>query len=114
MRLLSGGCSRVEYQRIGGPVWSVACEYGASSFSFGKRGGAGKARAGCGGCCLAHCWVLRQQGRSFWGPVFGCFGFPACPGPGFVSVVFVPRGGFRAGGVTGLLFENYIVDASIL
>jgi hypothetical protein len=40
--------------------------------------------------------------------------FPACPGPGFVSVVFVPRGGFRAGGVTGLLFENYIVDASIL
>jgi hypothetical protein len=75
MRLLSGGCSRVEYQRIGGPVRSVVCEYGASSFSFGKRGGAGKARAGCGGCCLAHCWVLRQQGRSFWGPVFGCFGF---------------------------------------
>jgi hypothetical protein len=42
MRLLSGGCSRVEYQRIGGPVWSVVCEYGASSFSFGKGGVRGK------------------------------------------------------------------------
>ena len=39
----------MEYQRIGGPVWSVVCEYGASSFSFGKGGGAGKARGGLRG-----------------------------------------------------------------
>ena len=41
----------------------------------------------CGGCpggyCLAHCWVLRQQGPvRRYGPVFVCFWFPAQSGSG--------------------------------
>ena len=75
----------------------------------------------CGGCpggyCLAHCWVLRQQDRGvrgFWLRVFpGLFvsGFLAAP---IMHGCFFLRGG-RVCGVcgTGLLFENYIVDASI-
>jgi hypothetical protein len=112
MRLSSGGCSRVEYQRIGGPVWSVGCEYGAF-FSSGK-GVRGKRAGGLRGLLFGTLLGFEATGPAFFGPVSGCFGFPACPGPGSCSVVFVPRGGFRVRGVTGLLFENYIVDASIL
>lgn len=53
---------------------------------------------------MAHCWVLRQQDLLF-------LVFLRMPEAGRGS----PLGG--AGwwmGVTGLLFENYIVDASIL
>ena len=70
---------------------------------------------------MAHCWVLRQQDHGFLGcssvvegarGLVGLFvsGFPAA------SIMHVwPFGGLVCGvcGV-GLLFENYIVDASIL
>ncbi len=57
---------------------------------------------------LTHCWVLKQQARRM---LFGCvvvvvsFG---CPASGRRA-----RLGVLDGGV-GLLFENCIVDASIL
>ena len=71
-------------------------------------------------CCrgwlvrVAHCWVLRQQGR-----------FAAMRDRGWLFLVFPVRAGraplwpFLWGWVcgvcgVGLLFENYIVDASIL
>lgn len=62
---------------------------------------------------LAHCWVLRQQDREE--PLCGVLvrdfvsGFPAAP------IMHVWPVGVVCGvcGV-GLLFENYIVDASIL
>ena len=68
---------------------------------------------------LAHCWVLKQQapcgpplGRTGW--VVGCFClFLRRPEP--CRIRFPLRGACGVGmGVTGLLFENYIVDASIL
>jgi len=66
-----------------------------------------KAGLGCwpGGNRLAHCWVLRQQDLLF-------LVFPAHAGGRLV----VPLAGCLVWwmGVTGLLFENYIVDASIL
>ena len=66
----------------------------------------------CGGCpggyCLAHCWVLRQQGPVREGRCLFVSGFLRSPGPGHG---FVRGAGM---GATGLLFENYIVDASIL
>jgi hypothetical protein len=101
MRLLSGGCSRVEYQRIGGPVWSVGCEYGA--FFSSERGCGESAPAGCGGCCLAHCWVLRQQGRSLWAGVW-LFRFSCMSGSG---VVF--RGVCAAGRVPGQGCDGVVV-----
>lgn len=54
---------------------------------------------------MAHCWVLRQQDLLF-------LVFPAHAGGRLV----VPLAGCLVWwmGVTGLLFENYIVDASIL
>jgi hypothetical protein len=71
---------------------------------------------------LAHCWVLRQQGLLFWlfacVPVFSGHGRVAGVGDVVVSgFLRMSKGctgwcGWR--GVTGLLFENYIVDASIL
>ena len=70
---------------------------------------------GAGGClvwCLAHCWVLRQQGfrvKGFWpvpGGVLFVYGFLAAASMRTVGVCGVCG--------TGLLFENYIVDASIL
>lgn len=68
-----------------------------------------------GGClvwCLAHCWVLRQQGRE------GLF-FPGLFVSGFLAAPVTRRALLWWGLVcgvcgTGLLFENYIVDASIL
>ena len=68
--------------------------------------------------CLAHCWVLRQQDH-------GAAAFPVCGVRGWVVGLFVS--GFLAAPITrfallgvvcgvcgtGLLFENYIVDASI-
>ena len=62
--------------------------------------------------CLAHCWVLRQQGgfsaAAFFvvaGPVPVGSGCSGCAGACTVWVCVL--------GGTGLLFENYIVDASI-
>lgn len=47
---------------------------------------------GGGGLCLAHCWVLRQQGRGSWFRlrvlVLGCFWFPVRAG----HVLAVPAG----------------------
>ncbi|WP_326962192.1 MULTISPECIES: hypothetical protein, partial [unclassified Arthrobacter] len=67
--------------------------------------------------CLAHCWVLRQQDR--WGD--GLFGVVVLPGLVFLVswlqrahgvAPFFLRGACGVCGL-GLLFENYIVDASI-
>ena len=70
---------------------------------------------------LAHCWVLRQQGRGasplVWGGgVHGCGLFLFVPAHAGYITGAGPFGGWRVVGmgVTGLLFENYIVDASIL
>ena len=54
--------------------------------------------------CLAHCWVLEQQ-RELLGLVF--------PGHGWL-MAWIRFGGLVVGRcVVGLLFENYIVNASI-
>jgi hypothetical protein len=85
-----------------------------------ERCGAGRGRFSC----LAHCWVLRQQGRGWCvacrGCVscsgFGCFWFPGCMACACVAVLLFLWGGgvvWVRGCGTGLLFENYIVDASI-
>ena len=59
------------------------------------------------GWCLAHCWVLRQQDREgLFFPGLFVSGFLAAPVACTESVCGVCG--------TGLLFENYIVDASIL
>ncbi|QSZ47156.1 hypothetical protein AYX22_19955 [Arthrobacter sp. D5-1] len=64
---------------------------------------------GLWGLCLAHCWVLRQQDlfaamqrASFWCFFCSCFRFCRVSLCGVVVVWLM-----------GLLFENYIVDASI-
>lgn len=72
------------------------------------------------GLCLAHCWVLRQQdlfaamhGGIFWCFFCSCFRRPGhCyqPCPRVFVGVWVVVGGVW---LMGLLFENYIVDASI-
>jgi hypothetical protein len=112
MRLSSGGCSRVEYQRIGGPRRSVVCEYGAF-FSSGE-GVRGKRAGGLRGLLFGTLLGFEATGPvPFWGAGW-LFRFSCMSLSGSCSVVFVPRGGFRGRGVTGLLFENYIVDASIL
>jgi hypothetical protein len=106
-------------------------EYGPHSFLLSGfvPGGGGvwfRERAGRGwfGYRLAHCWVLRQQGldllggsaRFVWGLPggFGFWGF-------WFSWAWLPAswscllGLWGVGGVLlGLLFENCIVDASIL
>ena len=60
---------------------------------------------GVGGCelVLAHCWVLEQQAPCPWG--WGCCFWS----PRLVKLHLV--GGWMG---CGLLFENCIVDASIL
>ena len=58
-----------------------------------------------GGNRLAHCWVLRQQDLLF-------LVFLRMPETG--REPSLAGGGGWWMGVTGLLFENYIVDASIL
>ena len=68
---------------------------------------------------MAHCWVLRQQDRG--GSVAGLFGWCGAGSGLFVSGFLaapIMRVSALAGCVcgvcgTGLLFENYIVDASI-
>ena len=69
---------------------------------------------------MAHCWVLRQQDHGIW-PLAVPLRGDVCGGV-VVWVLFVS--GFLAASSThvcvcgvcgmGLLFENYIVDASIL
>jgi hypothetical protein len=52
----------------------------------------------------------RGAGWGVWGVGFVCFWFPGCTD----RTVLVPFGGLVCGVCgTGLLFENYIVDASI-
>ncbi len=69
---------------------------------------------GCVVLCLAHCWVLRQQGHGF--AVFAFWGVGGVLVGLFVSGFPAMTVHARVCGVcgTGLLFENYIVDASIL
>jgi hypothetical protein len=98
MRLLSGGCSRVEYQRIGGPVWSVVCEYGASSFSFGKRGGAGKARGGLRGLLFGTLLGFEATGpvllgAGVWLFRFSCMSWSGVCFRGVCAAGRVPGGG---------------------
>jgi len=66
---------------------------------------------------LAHCWVLRQQDRVLrlfgcGGSVLVCFWFPGCTDRMVALSLFLGAGVCGVCG-TGLLFENYIVDASI-
>ncbi len=130
-----GGCSRVEYQWIGAGLIAGPGEY--VPFDLPLRGVGGSGKPGRHGCLvdrLAHCWVLRQQGcpspvhgspafvGGVWGVVGGCGLFlfvPAHAGSidGFFHLVPFCGVGREVRvwmGVTGLLFENYIVDASIL
>lgn len=85
-----------------------------------------RVRAGGGWfSCLAHCWVLRQQGRFlggcvacegcvvFLGAGFVCFWFPGCMSCACPAVLLFWGVVGVWGCGTGLLFENYIVDASI-
>ena len=74
-----GGCSRVEYQWIGAGLIAGPGEY--VPFDLPLRGVRGFGKAGVVMGCLvdrlAHCWVLRQQGRvpvrAFGsGPAGGC------------------------------------------
>ena len=61
---------------------------------------------------MAHCWVLRQQDRGSFRACPGLFvsGFLAAP----ITRLLLPVGGCVCGVCgLGLLFENYIVDASI-
>ena len=58
---------------------------------------------------MAHCWVLRQQGREGNFPGLFVSGFLAAP----ITRLFPFAGGVCGVCGTGLLFENYIVDASI-
>ena len=64
--------------------------------------------------CLAHCWVLRQQDHGF--AVFAFRGVGGVLVGLFVSGFPAMTVHARVCGVcgVGLLFENYIVDASIL
>lgn len=64
---------------------------------------------------MAHCWVLRQQGRGFC-PLFCGVGFAGLCVSGFLAapIMRVILSGVVCGVCgLGLLFENYIVDASI-
>ena len=86
----------VSWREYGGPFFAFVC-----GGLLGKRSGVLVA-----GLCLAHCWVLRQQGLfcSNAGNPW-CFLLFLRPAPPRVCVGWV--------WLTGLLFENYIVDASI-
>jgi hypothetical protein len=102
-RSWSGGGSWVEYQRITDRCPCPGCsQYAGLSGWNGTRG--------TGSGPMAHCWVLRQQDRACG--VSRCvrevvsFGSRACPCSRAVLA--------GAGGAAGLLFENCIVDASIL
>jgi hypothetical protein len=108
-RLFCGGCSRVEYQQIAAAGFLPAPSTDVLFLP-------------CGGVS-----VLERCGRGMSGLVFGTLLGPEATGPGgFSRVLFVS--GFLAAPITrltpflgvvcgvcgtGLLFENYIVDASI-
>jgi hypothetical protein len=64
----------------------------------------------CVGLCLAHCWVLRQQDL-FAAMRRASSGVSFVPASG--TYHRVPVRGVVVVWLTGLLFENYIVDASI-
>ena len=89
--------------------WNINEQVLPGFFRIGEYAPPGGWKAGSGswsgGYRLAHCWVLRQQDLLF-------LVFPAHAGGRLV----VPLAGCLVWwmGVTGLLFENYIVDASIL
>ena len=96
----------MEYQQIAAAAFFFRVQYGSvAPFGvFGFWNGAGGVRAVL---CLAHCWVLRQQDRLSWLWLWLrdlCFWFPGC--------IDDTRSVCGVCGL-GLLFENYIVDASI-
>ena len=78
--------------------------------SFGEGRGTLVVRAG--GWCLAHCWVLRQQGREGLVPRLWCWLFLGLFVSGFLAAPIMHVCVCGVCGL-GLLFENYIVDASI-
>ncbi len=110
----------MEYQQIAAGWFFPAPSTDVRSFWFGCFG---TVRVGVVRfSCLAHCWVLRQQGRGVG--VCGLFGLRGSVVRVCVFLVSwlhcsrafggCPFLGGRCGGCgTGLLFENYIVDASI-
>ena len=130
-RMFLGGCSRVEYQQnfteaLVLLVWRFCfwdCSRVGRLVRFFLRGGVGTV-VGLGGSrgYRTHCWVLRQQAP--------CWSLLVSPFLGVVLVGVVRGLLFRfpsllinllkpvySGGLcvgVGLLFENCIVDASIL
>ena len=124
-RLFCGGCSWVETSTNQEFFWHglsgcVLVLVRQCRVSFVGCGGVRNALGrGLCGLCLAHCWVLRQQdlfaamhGGIFWCFFCSCFRYhrslSAAPLLLWVCGLWCP-------GVwlMGLLFENYIVDASI-
>jgi hypothetical protein len=96
MRLLSGGCSRVEYQRIGGPVWSVGCEYGAF-FSSGE-GVRGKRAGGLRGLLFGTLLGFEATGpvllgAGVWLFRFSCMSWSGVCFRGVCAAGRVPGGG---------------------
>lgn len=61
---------------------------------------------------MAHCWVLRQQGRDVLPLLFVGVGVAGLCVSGFLAAAIMHVCVCGVCG-TGLLFENYIVDASI-
>src|SRR6478609_3639262 len=85
-RLSCGGCSWVEYQQIAAVVLSCPS-------LVRTPGGSGTVGVVMWWfSCLAHCWVLRQQGRGF--AVFAFLGCGWCSG-GFVCFWFPCHDGLR-------------------
>lgn len=103
--------------------WPGTWWFPVSSTQHAFGCGVGKKRGTAVGCgSMAHCWALKQQapcsgmcwhfGVGRVGVGFVCFGSRAWPMPHMFASSFV--GVCVVVGVTGLLFGNCIVDASIL
>ena len=108
--VLMGGIS-TNQTCLAWPVW--LCPGASTVTPFGGLLGTCPGRGLCG-LCLAHCWVLRQQDL-FAAMQRASSGVSFVPASGIAGHCQQPRCGLWCPGVwlMGLLFENYIVDASI-
>jgi hypothetical protein len=75
-------------------------------------GGGVEPRVWSRGLGLAHCWVLRDQGLLLVGLSVDGLGGGGCLVARFLPLSWGRLGG-GSGGLVGLLFEIWIVDASI-